>query len=79
MYQRATCCWREHTIVSVPRMAGPYTIPRAVRQHSKHTLGTMSWATGGMRAGSEEAGKERWRMEGRMDGGRTGREGGRKR
>ena len=59
--------WREHTIVSVPRMAGPYTIPSAARQ--PHTVYIQR------HAGREERG----RMEGGRDGWRKGREGGRKR
>ena len=60
-----TCCWHEHTIVSVTRVARPYTILSADCQTHTHSVY--------IEAGTEgEGGNER----GRMEGGREQDEGG---
>ena len=65
------------TIVSVPRMDGPYTIPSAARQHCIHTRCPLSWTAGGTQPGSEGQGRIQgeWSVRG-TKGARSEREGG---
>ena len=67
------------TIVSMPRIAGPYTTTSAARQCCIHTRCTLSWTAGGPQAGSEGQGRSEGEWRGVMEGARGGREGGRKR
>ena len=75
--KQAGCCY-EYTIVSVPRMARPYTILSAACQTRTctrtHTHTVYTELDGGRQAGREEAGKERGRMEGGREQGEGGRE-----